>query len=96
MNTLRSVNHASKACTGVASVSVGQFYQQAKGITPKAPPRMVKTAPGRARSSAITFLEETFASGLQCFPLQQNNFFLTHWLFTADPSSIQDACQKLT
>ena len=41
-----------------------------------------------------TFLEETFARGLKCLPLQQNNFFLTCWLCTADPSSIQDACQK--
>ena len=89
-------NRASKAWRGVLSVSVGQFYQQAKGITPKGPLRMVKTAPGRARGSATTFLEETFAMGLKCLPLQQNNFFLTCWLFTADPSSIQDACQKWT
>ena len=28
-------------------------------------------------------LEGTFGRGLQCLPLQQNNFFLTHWLFIA-------------
>ena len=31
-----------------------------------------------------------------CLPLQQNNFFLTRWFITVDPSSTQDACQKWT
>ena len=33
-------------------------------------------------------LEETFGRGLQCLPLQQNNFFLTHWLFIARQCNI--------